>query len=114
MTARRLIAALATTLALAAPGAALAQSAGDDQYEDPFAGETTPEPEPAPTLEPAPAAPAAPQPEPEPAPAPVTRAEAAAAEELPATGVETTLVALLGAGMLLTGTGVRLRLRAGD
>jgi hypothetical protein len=35
---RRCIAALVTFVALAAPGAALAQSAGDDQYQDPFGG----------------------------------------------------------------------------
>lgn len=33
---------VAAILALAAPGAALAQSAGDDQYRDPFAGEEQP------------------------------------------------------------------------
>jgi hypothetical protein len=38
---RRSVAACLTALLLAAPGAAWAQGAGDDQYEDPF-GDTPP------------------------------------------------------------------------
>ena len=37
---RRSIPALACALALALPSAALAQSAGDDQYQDPFSGQS--------------------------------------------------------------------------
>jgi hypothetical protein len=36
---RRRLAALAAAALLATPSAALAQSAGDEQYEDPFAGQ---------------------------------------------------------------------------
>ena len=38
MRVRRALAAIAATLLLAAPGTALAQSAGDDQYRDPLGG----------------------------------------------------------------------------
>ena len=111
--ARRPLAALLTALLLACPGSALAQSAGDDQYEDPFGGGQEQE-QPAPTAEPEQAAPeAVPEAAPEAAPAAqATPAPAAPAaqEQLPVTGVETGLVAA--AGALLLGAGVTLRRRS--
>ena len=108
---RRLVM-LACALALASPASAVAQSAGDEQYEDPFAPET----EPAPQETPAPAAPvpaaggessaAAPAPTAEPAPT------ATAAQQLPYTGADAGLL-LAGSVVLLAG-GVALRLRVRD
>jgi hypothetical protein len=103
----------ACLVALAVPGAAVAQTPGDDQYADPFGGsqdegsEAAPdeEAEPQPTATPAPeAAPAAPAPE------PAVEAEASpAAQQLPRTGGDAT-VPLVSGTILLTG-GVALRLR---
>jgi hypothetical protein len=103
---RRLIAALAAMALLAVPAAALAQSAGDDQYSDPFGDEPTqdqgtPNESPAPAAEPTSQAPAA---------------ESAAADDpgsggtLPRTGYPAALTALLGA--LLLGAGVSVRRHA--
>jgi LPXTG-motif cell wall-anchored protein len=104
-------AALLATLALAFPAGALAQGAGDSQYQDPLAGEEG-------------------QSEQgtggggggqggggELQPAPPPGSEARAAQEptpegqLPATGADAWLTALLGAGLVLTGAGLRVRLR---
>lgn len=109
------IACLLAAAALAFPGAAWAQSAGDDQYEDPFA------PQPGQTggggsqgEEPA----AEPEPAPEPAPAPAAPEPAATAaqtptdgEQLPRTGADGGLVALAGAVMLAGGIALRMRTR---
>ena len=112
---RRRLALLSVAALLAAPGTALGQGgAGDDQYEDPFAGDDqgqTQEPEatatPAPQA-PAPA-PAAEAPATEPA-QPVAPAQApAAAPQLPYTGFEAAFP--LGAGAVLLASGVALRLR---
>ena len=91
------------------PAAAYAQSAGDEQYEDPFGDEqpqsqATPAPTQAPAAEPAQSepAPAAPA---QPAPAP-----AAAPAQLPRTGGDARLPALL--GLFLLSAGVALRVRA--
>lgn len=109
-----LLAALA--LFLAAPAAALAQGAGDDQYSDPFGDEQTDsggqddaaqepaqEPEPAEPAEPAPAepAPAAPAPE---------ATSAQQPTQLAYTGAEEGLVALAGAVLLVGGVALRVRL----
>jgi LPXTG-motif cell wall-anchored protein len=99
---------------LALPGTAWAQSAGDDQYEDPFApspGQTddggSQEQEPAAQPDPAPAAP-------EPA-APAPEATAAQSpnggEQLPRTGADEGLVALAGAMMLAGGIALRVKTR---
>jgi hypothetical protein len=104
---RRSVAVLLAAFLLLAPSAALAQSAGDEQYADPF-GEVE---EPSGSQE-EPAAPA----EPAPAPAePVAPAEEAVASQqtdaptLPATGLPAGLLA--GAGALLFAGGGLLRRR---
>jgi hypothetical protein len=101
-------------LALATPAAAFGQSAGDDQYQDPLAGQDqggsgggAGEPAPAPAPAPAPSdstgadtsgtAPAA-----EGAPA------GAGGAQLPRTGGEPILIGLFGVAMLVTGTGLWL------
>jgi LPXTG-motif cell wall-anchored protein len=110
--ARRLATMLAAlVLSLAAPAAALAQGAGDDQYSDPFgsgqnddSGEEQPEPEPEPE-------PAAPEPTPTPA-ATASQQEPAGQEQLPYTGADEGLVALAGVVMLAGGIALRLRVRS--
>jgi LPXTG-motif cell wall-anchored protein len=88
---------------------AWAQSAGDEQYDDPFAGQDQGS-QPAPTATPAPA-PAAAQATPAPAtPAAAPAAAAAPAGQLPRTGAETLLTALAGVGLVMAGVGLRLRL----
>jgi len=112
---RRRIAVLIAALALAAPGTALAQSAGDEQYQDPFAGDdqsqsgdsqgggsetaqATPTPVPvAPSQAPAPTA----------APAPAV----AASQQLPRTGNDPITPAVAGFWLLLGGVALRARVR---
>jgi LPXTG-motif cell wall-anchored protein len=119
---RRSLAVLTTSLVLAAPGTALAQSAGDDQYQDPFGGDSgasaTPTPQ-APSSGSAPSTPA-------PAPAPSTPAPSASAaqtvpsatsrSQLPYTGapVDSGLLAALGGVLLAGGLTLRVRLRERD
>jgi hypothetical protein len=105
---RRRIAALAAMALLAVPAAALAQSAGDDQYSDPFGDVDQPTQDqgsanesPAPAAEPTSQAPAA--------------ESGAAADQgtggtLPRTGFPAALSALFGA--LLVGAGISMRRRA--
>jgi LPXTG-motif cell wall-anchored protein len=123
---RRRVAALAATVALAAPASALAQSAGDDQYEDPFAGEDQGQqggggggggggsgqaPAPPESSTPAPATPPAPAP----APADPTGATSAAPSstqpQLPRTGADAGAVLLVGSILLAGGVALRVRLR---
>jgi LPXTG-motif cell wall-anchored protein len=111
---RRRIAALVAAALLAAPVPALAQSAGDEQYEDPFAGEEQSQPEPTATPAPAPAEPApeatAPAPTAEPTPPSATAAPASQQQsELPRTGLDARLI--LAAGAVLLGGGIALRVR---
>jgi LPXTG-motif cell wall-anchored protein len=124
----RRLALLLLTLALAAaPAGALAQSAGDEQYADPLAEEaqaptaTPTEEEPLSSEPPAnlgsgsgsgsgSGAPAA-----TPTPTAATRSASGAAEAhdaLPNTGSEPLVLAMLGAGLLCAGAGIRLRLQA--
>jgi hypothetical protein len=105
-------------LALAAPSAR-AQGAGDDQYSDPFSGQSTPTATPqataAPQSTPAPAAPAqsSAAPAATAAPAPPAQASAAAGgPTLPYTGVDAWIPGVSGA--LLLGAGVALRARLRD
>jgi LPXTG-motif cell wall-anchored protein len=89
------------------PAGALAQSAGDEQYEDPFADEPAQEaPAAPPASTPAPAAPAAPATAGQ-APA----APQAAAAQLPRTGAETWLLALAGLALLCAGATLRAHAR---
>ena len=111
--ARRRIAALAATVAVAAaPGVALAQNgAGDEQYEDPF--QTTPAPKattkPKPTpVKPVPHQQVQTQQQPEPT---ATATQTGAGEELPRTGLDLAPLAL--AGIALVAAGLVLRRRAG-
>jgi len=112
---RRTLACTTATLALL-PAAAFAQSAGDEQYEDPFSDEPAPtQPAPAPMAPPAPAAPApstSSQAEPAPSEAAPAPAAPSASEqgELPRTGADP-LLAALGGGLLLV-AGARLRVRS--
>ena len=109
---RRRAVTLFCALALAAPATAYGQSAGDEQYEDPFAPGTeepqaTPEPAPAPA--PASGAEASP---PAAAPAPDPAPEATAARQLPYTGADVEIVLAAGVALLAGGVVLRIRLRA--
>jgi LPXTG-motif cell wall-anchored protein len=88
------------------------QSAGDEQYDDPFAGQE----DQGSSAQPAPTATAAPAPAPAPAAAQAAPAAPAAptasAAQLPRTGAETLLTALAGVGLVMAGVGLRLRLPA--
>ena len=111
---RSLLIIAALLCALAVPSAALAQGAGDEQYEDPFGDEQS-QSEPTPTATPAPAQPAPAQPAPaqpvpaQPAPAqpPPAPAQASQAEQLPRTGVGAGWIALAGAVLLASGLALR-------
>ena len=112
---RRAIAALAATLALSAPGAALAQSAGDDQYRDPFAeenggqqggsngGDTGGGSTPAPAPAPAPAPPAGTS---------AADPTATTADTLPRTGAGAGWMTAAGLVLIAAGAGLRRSLRA--
>jgi len=109
---RLLLCIAALLCALAAPSAALAQGAGDEQYEDPFGDEQAQsEPTPTATATPAPAqsAPSAPAPAPAPSAAPAPT-QAAPAPQLPRTGADAGALAL--AGLVLLAAGLVLRRRA--
>jgi LPXTG-motif cell wall-anchored protein len=106
---RRRLAVLVAACALALPGAAFGQSAGDEQYEDPFGGdqeqaEPTPEPE-------TPAASDTAQATPTPVPAATTAQATPAQEQLPRTGADAGLLALGGAVLLAGGLALRVRVR---
>ena len=105
---RSLVCIAALLCALAAPSAALAQGAGDEQYQDPFGDEQS-QPEPTATPAPAPAQPAPAQPAPaQPAPAPAPApAQASQTEQLPRTGADAGWLAL--AGIVLLAAGIALR-----
>ena len=103
----RTSAVLAAALALGAPAPVLAQSVGDEQYRDPFAGEEqapdsggeNPAPAPAPSS-------------PTPAPAPstsTTPAEpiATTAGSLPRTGAEDAWIVAVGLLLIAAGAGLR-------
>ena len=107
---RRTVSVAASMLALL-PASAAAQSAGDEQYEDPFGEEQS---QATPTATPAPAQPPSPRsprprsrlpPSPRPAPAPA--AAPAQAAQLPRTGSDAVLPGVL--GLILVAAGVALR-----
>ena len=112
---RRRIVTLTVALVLAAPGAAFAQSAGDEQYQDPFAGDdqeqATPTPTPAPdtpvssddgTQTTAQAAPT---------PTAASGSAAAAQEQLPRTGNDPIMPAVAGFWLLIGGVALRAKVR---
>ena len=111
--------AAAHALVAAGPAApsAIAQSAGDDQYEDPFAGQ---DPEPDQTQEepetPAPApdesTPATPAPTESTPPAPAAEPASSQQPELPRTGLDAAPILAIGAVLLGGGIALRVRLRA--
>jgi len=123
----RVLALLAALLVLAgAPAVAAAQSAGDDQYVDPFAGQdagggggssggqsgSSPSSSAPSASAPSASAPSASAPSssataPAASPAPATTAPVST--QLPYTGTATALRALLGAVLLLAGVALRLR-----
>ena len=105
---RRSLAVAGTLLALLPAGAA-AQSAGDDQYADPFADEQGQETPSAPPAAPAPAPPsqAAPAQVAPAAPAAATAAQA----ELPRTGADAWLLGLAGLALLSAAAALRVHVR---
>jgi hypothetical protein len=110
----RRIATLSVAVALAAPATAFAQSAGDEQYQDPFGGDqgqsqnsgtpsssgdqgtSTPTQAPAPTAA---------------QPTATTAQAAPAAAQLPRTGGDPLPVAVAGFWLLLGGVALRARVR---
>ncbi len=110
----RRIAALAAALSLSVPAGALAQGAGDNQYQDPFAGEDSGSGAGSGSgggggaegnsgngsLSDSP-----------PAGESLASQQSTSSGELPRTGADPGLVALLGAGLILTGAGLRVRVR---
>jgi LPXTG-motif cell wall-anchored protein len=113
------IACLLVAATLALPAAAFGQSAGDEQYDDPFApeeqtggGGSQPEPTPEPEPE-APVAPATPSAEPAQAPAPSSDGggDEGGGGQLPYTGADSALLALAGGTLLVSGLALRRRTR---
>ena len=109
-------AALVAVFALSFPAAAIAQSAGDEQYGDPFAGQDQPqgEPQDEESQETAPAPTPAPAPAPAPAPTTIAPAESTTVEPtatvagtLPRTGAETGWLAASALLLLAAGAGLR-------
>src|SRR5919197_1157903 len=110
--ARRRIAAVAATLAVAiAPGAALAQNggAGDEQYVDPFQTQSAPKPTTKPKPTPVKPVPHQQVQTPQPQPAPAPSAQTGAVRELPRTGLD--LAPLVAVGIALVAAGLLLRRR---
>jgi len=111
----RRIAAVAASLAVAlAPAAARAQDgAGDQQYTDPFAGQSQPKPKPKSTTpaqqQTQPAQPQTTAPAPAAAPAATTQQTGASSRELPRTGFDVIPVALVGVALVLAGLALRRR-----
>jgi LPXTG-motif cell wall-anchored protein len=99
---------LAASLALGAAAPAFAQSVGDEQYRDPFAGEEQ-------TQDESGGGGNTPAPAPAPAPAPTTTPPtdstgepvATVAGTLPRTGAESAWIAAIGAVLIAAGAGLR-------
>jgi LPXTG-motif cell wall-anchored protein len=115
---RRLAIVFLVALGFGAPAPALAQTPGDEQYQDPFGG-SQPAPDDAPTSD-GDDGPAAPEPAPAPAPVPATAPPAAetaaplvaSQSQLPYTGADAE--AVMAAGLVLLAGGVALRVRLRD
>jgi hypothetical protein len=109
---RRSLAVAGTVLALL-PAAAAAQSAGDEQYQDPFGSEDQSQSQPKATATPAPAA------APAQAPAatttspaqPAAAAAPAQASQLPRTGWDAGVPGVLGLVLMSAGVALRARVR---
>ena len=106
---RRTVSAAAVLLALL-PASAAGQSAGDEQYEDPFSDEQT-QSEPAPTATPAPAQPAQTPAPAAPAPAAPAPSAVPAQAQLPRTGSDAALPGVLGLILLSAGVALRAHVR---
>ena len=106
---RRIVALLLAVSLLALPSTAMAQSAGDEQYSDPFANQT-PTPAPATTQAPATAAQPA-QSTPAPASAPAASNAPAQAAQLPRTGWDAGVPGALGLVLMSAGVALRARVR---
>jgi len=105
---RRSLAVAGTVLALL-PAAAAAQSAGDEQYSDPFANQS---PSSTPAATPAPATGAQPaQATPAPAAAPAASNAPAQAAQLPRTGWDAGVPGMLGLVLMSAGVALRARVR---
>ena len=104
---RRLIAALAVMALLAAPVGALAQSAGDDQYSDPFGDVSEPSQDEG--SQNGSSAPPADQVDTPAATESQTAADPGSGSTLPRTGFPAALSALLGALLLCAGVSMRRR-----
>lgn len=105
---------MSLAVALAPAGARAQNGAGDEQYTDPFAGQSQPKPKakPKPTAPQQQAQPTQQQATPQattPAPAAQGQAPAAAPSELPRTGFDVVPVALLGVALVLAGLALRRR-----
>jgi hypothetical protein len=113
---RRLVTLFLAVLTLALPSAALAQSAGDEQYADPFGqvenpnggqGQQSQQSQPPADTAPAPAQTTAPATPPATAADQAVASQDTAAPTLPRTGLNAVLFAVTGAALLLAGTTVR-------
>jgi LPXTG-motif cell wall-anchored protein len=107
--ARSRLAALVAALALLAPASAFAQSAGDEQYQDPF-GDDQASATPTATPTPAPSGTTT-QATPTPAPTAAAAQAAPAAQQLPRTGNDPITPAVAGFWLLLGGVALRARVR---
>jgi LPXTG-motif cell wall-anchored protein len=113
---RRSVSIAASLCVLALPGAALAQTPGDDQYTDPFGSgqdQSSAQATPTPAATPAPAAPAPAPATSAPAPAATAAPAVAASQQLPRTGNDPITPAVAGFWLLLGGVALRARTRAG-
>jgi LPXTG-motif cell wall-anchored protein len=106
---RRRVAALITAAVLALPASAWAQSAGDEQYQDPF-GDDQGSATPTATPTPVPSGTSA-QATPTPAPTAVTTQADPVAQQLPRTGNDPITPAVAGFWLLLGGVALRAKVR---
>jgi hypothetical protein len=118
---RHRLIALTAAIALAAPATAFAQSAGDEQYQDPFGGDDQQQSSGDQGSSSGSAGSAQATPTPAPAPAPATPsssgaapAASAAAQQLPRTGGDPITPAVAGFWLLLGGVALRARIRLND